>query len=587
MADEKLNFKLDTNIKDAAKDTQDLKQNLEGAVETTEKLDKATEKGKKGFKGIGTAVKGVGTALKAAGIGLIVALLAKLMDVFRSNQKVLDFFNTSMEVLSIAFNDLFGFLDKNVGKVVGYFKSIFKDPKQSLIDFGNAIKANLIERFNSFLDTLGFIASAVKKVFARDFAGALADIKSAGKESIDMLTGVNNSVDKIGEAVTTAAGAIGDYATKTLEAASATIELRNAAEVAAVVQQGLIEKYDRQAELQRQIRDDATLDMETRIAANEKLGQILDDQEKAMLKQADLQVGAAAREYEKNANQENYIALLTAQNEREGVLAQVTGLRSEQLSNVNALLLEQKAIEEEDRTKRLEEETMLQELMDENLIASIENLEEKALKELEIQYNKDIAEIEQYENKAALKEQIDLKYNTKREAIEKTVAANQKKFDKLNADAKVDIAKQTLGNIATIMGKESKAAKIAAASIATIDALKGAVSAFSSLAPIPFVGPVLGGIAAAAALVAGYKNVKEIMATKTPGGGGGGGAPSPPSGATPSVPAEGGMPAPEMVGGAFELGGGTEPEPAKAYVVADEMTDKQDQLAGIRRRASV
>ena len=52
----------------------------------------------------------IGTALKAAGIGLVVALLAKLGEVFSKNQKVLDTFNTAMTALEIAFNDLFSFI---------------------------------------------------------------------------------------------------------------------------------------------------------------------------------------------------------------------------------------------------------------------------------------------------------------------------------------------------------------------------------------------------------------------------------------------------------------------------------------------
>ena len=133
MADKELNFNVKTNIDDAAKDAQKLGDNLEDAG----------KKGKKGFKGIGTAIKGVGMALKAAGIGIVVALLAKLMDVFRQNQKVLDFFNVAMESLSIAFNDLFGFLENNVGKVTGWFKDLFENPKEKLSDIYS--KANLLK----------------------------------------------------------------------------------------------------------------------------------------------------------------------------------------------------------------------------------------------------------------------------------------------------------------------------------------------------------------------------------------------------------------------------------------------------------
>ena len=61
---------------------------------------------------------------------------------------------------------------------------------------------------------------------------------------------------------------------------------------------------------------------------------------------------------------------------------------------------------------------------------------------------------------------------------------------------------------------------------------------------------------------------------------GGGGSASAPSTA-------GGSPAPQMMSGAFDLSGGTEPDAFKAYVVTDEMTSSQNQLANIRRRATI
>ena len=72
-----------------------------------------------------------------------------------------------------------------------------------------------------------------------------------------------------------------------------------------------------------------------------------------MLENVDLQIAAAQAEYDKNQNQENYIALLEAQNEREAVLAQIEGFRSEQLINKisldkEALELQKEAIETED-----------------------------------------------------------------------------------------------------------------------------------------------------------------------------------------------------------------------------------------------
>ena len=39
--------------------------------------------------------------------------------------------------------------------------------------------------------------------------------------------------------------------------------------------------------------------------------------------------------------------------------------------------------------------------------------------------------------------------------------------------------------------------------------------------------------------------------------------------------------------GSFDISGGVEPEPIKAFVVTDEMSSSQNQLANIRRRATI
>jgi len=85
--------------------------------------------------------------MKAAGIGLLVGLLAKMMEVFSKNQKVIDAFDTAMNSLSIAFNDLFSFLSNNIGTVIDFFKDIFENPVQSIKDFG-------IKRFLNYLKVI-------------------------------------------------------------------------------------------------------------------------------------------------------------------------------------------------------------------------------------------------------------------------------------------------------------------------------------------------------------------------------------------------------------------------------------------------
>ena len=325
--------------------TDNIEREVEGINQEIKTLNKNVNKTADGFEGVEKAtkdtakgIKRIGSTLKAIGIGLLLAAFTQLKTVFEQNQKVTDAFNIAFETLSIAFNDFFRFLENNLGTVTGFFSDIFENPKESLIEFGTAIKNNIIERFNSFLDTLGFLASAVKKVFARDFAGALEDVKNAGKESLDVLTGVDDTFEKSVETVTKATGAIKGYVKSTIDSATETVNLNNQVQIADALQQGLIEKYDLQAEQQRQIRDDEARTIDERIEANRKLGEILEEQEAEMLKNVELRVKAAERELAKNQdNVELKVQLIEAENELAAVQAQVAGFRSEQLTNINSL----------------------------------------------------------------------------------------------------------------------------------------------------------------------------------------------------------------------------------------------------------
>ena len=70
------------------------------------------------------------------------------------------------------------------------------------------------------------------------------------------------------------------------------------------------------------------------------------------------------------------------------------------------------------------------------------------------------------------------------------------------------------------------------------------------------------------------------MSTNPSSAGGGGGG-----GASPSTAPQ--TPAPQMMSGAFDLSGVMQPDPVKAFVVTDEMTNSQNQLANIRRRSTI
>jgi hypothetical protein len=326
-----------------------LKTSQEQANKTSDQLNEINEKvdniGKnsksstKSVGGLAKGFKGMGVAIKAAGIGLLLHAMGILKELFDNNQKTVDFFNTTFNTLQVAFSDFTKWISGSGGSgIVDFFKAIFEDPKQALLDFADAFQRNIQERFESYLDTLGYLASAVKKVFSGDFKGALEDVKSAGKESLDVLTGVNNTFDKGKKLVTEGAKAISKYVVETVKQGAAMTETNKQAEIAEVLAQGLIEKYDLQAEKLRQVRDDERFTIEERIKANNELKEVLEEQEEAMLANAQRIVDAKARQLSLDKDniefQKEYLA---AVNELSGVQAQVAGFRSEQLMNEMAL----------------------------------------------------------------------------------------------------------------------------------------------------------------------------------------------------------------------------------------------------------
>jgi len=511
-----------------------VKSDIGKVVKQTEKLEGATKKGKSGFKGLGTAIKGVGTALKAAGIGIIVALLAKLMEVFSSNQKVLDAFDTGMTALTIAFNDLFNFLNDNIGAFTGFFKGIFEDPQQALKDFGDMIKNNLIERFNSLLDTFGYVGSALSALFKGNFGEAADFAKLAGKELVDVATGVDNAFDKTVETITKATEAVTDYTKKTLNTAKAITETNKAAARAAVEFAKLNAQYLKDAEVQRQIRDDETKTFTERIEANNKLNDILAEQQELQREQVQKQIDAAQAQYDINASEENYIALQSEKVRMLELEETITGQLSEQ--KTNAVALEKELLETQNEI-RAEGLSGLQ----------------RELEELRSAYE--------------LKKEMARKSGMDTTAIEKEFNKEKSLLIQENVNTQLEAFSGLAGALSSLAG-ENKALAVASA---VIDTYVGANKAFAQ-------GGVAGFVTGAAVIAAGLNNVRTILATDVPtsGGGGGGGI------SAPAAP-----PAPQMMSGAFDLSGGLEPEPTRAYVVTDEMTNSQNQLANIRRRATI
>lgn len=578
----KIQVELEAKADDALKQVEAFKKEIE---DLKAKIAETSEKGGKDFKGLGKALKVATAPLRGAtkgfkllgkalgGLGVI-GLLSKgfelLSEIFKKNQKVTDLFATAAEALSFVFNDLVKLFTDNIGVVTDFFSALFTNPLETMKNFANTLKSAIIDRFIQLKETLGFVAKGIGDLFKGNFSDAMESFKQAGKEAVDVITGQDQSFEKVKETVTS-------YAKETLKAAKNIVELNKQAQLNEAINQGLIEKYDIQAEQLRQVRDDESKTFAERIEANEKLALVLDEQEKVMKANAQARIDAAAAELSKNEdNIEAQVAYQEALNEAAAIEAQITGFRSEQQTNVNALLREQAEAKKEIAAIGLNE------------------IQEERLEALNL-YNERKALIEQTitdeEEKAAALKLIKDNYDAYIRSSDAALAADRKKTEEEELQNKLDTAKRGLDGIAANLGKETAAGKAAAIASTLISTYQGAQDSYKSLSGIPIVGPALGIAAAAAAIAGGLKTVESIRATKTPEtagiSSGGANISSPSRPAPPSIP-----PAFNIVGASgtnqlAEAIGGQAQQPVKAYVVSNDVSTAQELDRNIVEGASI
>ena len=316
---EEVNVELNVETKKAEKNVDDLTGGIKNLTKAVEEGNEQTAAGLKSIeetsKTTGEGVKGIGNAIKAAGVGLFLIALESMKELFMQNQVVADAVSGAFEGLALVFNDVFGLLtggQESVQKLGDAFDKYFGKPIQTAT-----------QAFEKFGD-------AFSKIFGGDFSGALESAKEG-------FSGLGDAISETGNGFVEAATDVSEYVVDIKEAAVANVQLAKAAEKAEVINAGLLEKYDRQAEQQRQIRDEERNSITERIAANEKLGKLLEEQNKVMLENANIVLKAAEVAFARNGSLENEIALITAKNEVMAVEATIEGFRSEQLANDLAL----------------------------------------------------------------------------------------------------------------------------------------------------------------------------------------------------------------------------------------------------------
>tara|TARA_R110002020_G_scaffold207260_2_gene412700 strand:- start:187 stop:2097 length:1911 start_codon:yes stop_codon:yes gene_type:complete len=451
-----IDINIENNAMKSSKDFEDLADGVGKVDDQVKDLNKNSKGAVGGFKKMGTAAKGLGTAFKAAGIGLVVAGLVALKEAFSSNQETANKFSEVMETISIVFQKTVGaIIDavKATSEANGGFKALGK-VMGGIIDL--ALAPFQAAFFGIKLGVLEAQLIWEKSVFG---SGDVTEIKRLNKaidETQESLIGVGTSVlEAGGEIINNLGAAIDEVTTLTTaavenvkkisitaanEQAKALVAARNAAAIAAAEQSRLVEIYDRQAEQQRQIRDEERNSIPERIKANEALKEVLEKQEKAMLAQADLQVRSAQLEFNRNKTTETQIALTEALANREGVLAQVEGFRSEQLAN--DLALNRELIEltntqsESEATLAIERKKATNEQL-ENESVKLENKRKLLEEEREIELARLQLIIDSANAGTQAKVDAEIEFNTKKQELDLEALSVEKEINKQKiADAK-------------------------------------------------------------------------------------------------------------------------------------------------------
>ena len=168
---------------DTKKGQQNVKK-LDKDIKNTDKSSKATTGG---MKGMTMATKGFGLALKSAGIGLILAALVKLGQVFQGNMRVAREF----EKIGTKLGVMFDVLRDTIEPVADFLVSMFEDPLGGLLELGEMIVQNILNRFMAVMTLGKGVAKVLEGVFTLNFDKVTEGVVGMTQATVQFSTGLD------------------------------------------------------------------------------------------------------------------------------------------------------------------------------------------------------------------------------------------------------------------------------------------------------------------------------------------------------------------------------------------------------------
>tara|TARA_R110000868_G_scaffold119069_1_gene315491 strand:- start:835 stop:2742 length:1908 start_codon:yes stop_codon:yes gene_type:complete len=567
--------------------------------------------------GLKNAVLGMKTlkgAIASTGVGLLVVAIGSLALWFTKTKKGAEALEIATAVLEVAMSALVD----TVMLLATELMDAFNDPivpvenldsaitdaldKETAIQkFGGWLKTYIIDSVELLLSGFGFLGTALKELFNRNFTEAM----EAGKKGLAVIGQGILKLTPLGAVL----GAVGDTVeTVTEKIAAATKSMAGLTQAAINLRQAQRDLDIQFAEGRAKIKEynltaeDTTKTIEERVSAAQSAMEI----EKGLMSQRianateelRIQQGtmALSENLEEDLETEKQLIVALSNIKMESFEMQTT------LNNkVNGLIREGIALEAQAAAaiaERLQNEFDALDEYD----AVFSTAQEKEVEAVAKKYDAllDLAALYGYDEQALIDAQ-----NAEVEAINQehlnALGAQEDAADAKTQEAKqkrrqafLDTAKSSLDALSALNDaftgdsereqkkgfERSKKIQIAQALIGTYES---ATSAFGSLASIPIVGPALGAVAAAGAVVAGLANVKKIKGTTFSGGGGNQSNSYSGIGDTGSAAS---TPTSPQLDLSF-LGGGAGQSGFRTYVIASEVSNSQQANQKINDQAAL
>lgn len=619
------NIRLNIDVQSATKAIGKLTDQMEDFKDETQEslnaINETNQKGNKGLAKLGKTVKGVGKGFKGAGLaakafiaGLGLKIFEKFTEILMQNQTIVDGLGVAFGTVSAVFTKVIdGVIDAS-----NEFTALGDIVKNSVMVPVNLLKTSIFGVQTGLLRAqLAWEKSFLGGQDADKIKELQADIDRVDNKVVGAAKGLSDNVVGIGKGFIQTGKELGDFTTKAVENVSkisATQELanqeriqqlKNETELALAENDKLQFKYQLAAERQRQIRDDVTASLDDRIAANNELKNILDEQSSLQLANAQKALELAQAELAANPNLiANKTALIEAEKNILDVKESIAGFESEQKVNREGLELEEIELinsksEAENARLIAKKQFNAEEIEDE--LEKLQALRDIAQQENDLETERLQAQIERLGEGTQARQDAEqqLLDFQQEKGLEIQDFNNQIKEQQLTNDKqelassillqkqKLGLAADALGGIAQLLGENSAAGKAAAIAQATINSYLGFTEVLKTpstlLQPFASIEKI---VSAGTILASGLATVKKIVSTKTPAGakgGGGGSRGGAPASAPPAFNIVGEAPENQLANALGE----NEQKPVKAFVTSGDVTSAQALDRNIVENASI